>query len=496
MAISARGLTEVEGLGLRLVAGRRAADREISWAHAIELADPTPYLDGGELVMTTGINIGTSDVAQFDYVSRLASAGTAALAVDTGTTFRSVPAGVLSAGDELGLPVLEVPASTPFIAIARAVVDALKADELRSVQQVVDQQEILARAALRGGIVGVVGALAECLAATVAVVDTDGRLLAADGPEQDRLTVFMGDLAGAARHAGVVIADGGAFVTVQKLRAAQPIRGHLAVRSAQPLDNSHRLLVAHAVSLISLALEKPARVVDAEQRLRTAVTREMLGGAGTADSGVLRYFGFEPNSEVVVASLSGAGPRLAAEESLGRLLATSGPYLMAPVDDDVVVVVPAPGSKRRFAAILTELDVRRGGVSRSVRLGELDVGLEQARIAARASAHGVFAEFADLGAFGIMLGGRTTAELRVIASPLDVLAEQGEDLVDTVAAFLSHNGQIEAAAAGLGVHRHTMRNRLARISELLSDDLQSADTRAQLWLAVHARKLLAIKADS
>jgi purine catabolism regulator len=496
MAISARGLTEVEGLGLRLVAGEEAADREISWAHAIELADPTPYLDGGELVMTTGLNVGTSDAAQFDYVSRLASAGSAAVAVDTGTTFTSVPPGVLAAGDELGLPVLEVPASTPFIAIARAVVDALKADELRSVQQVVDQQEVLARATLRGGIPGVVGALAECLAATVAVIDTDGRLLAAEGLEQGRLAALMGDLSGTARLAGIVTPDEDAFVTVQKLRAAQPVRGHLAVRSAQPLNNSDRLLVAHAVSLISLALEKPARVVDAEQRLRTAVTREMLGGARTVDSGVLRYFGFEPNSDVVVVSLSGAGPRLAAEESLGRLLSTSGPYLMTPIDDDAVIVVPAIGSKRRFAAVLTELDVGRGGMSRPVRIGELDVGLEQARIAASATGDGVFAEFADLGALGIILGGRTSAELRVIASPLDPLAEQGEDLVDTVAAFLSHNGQIEAAAAGLGVHRHTMRNRLARISDLLADDLQSADTRTRLWLAVHARRLLAIRTDS
>lgn len=496
MAITARGLADAEGLGLSLVAGARASDRDISWAHAIELADPTPYLDGGELVMTTGINVGADDRAQFDYVSRLASAGTAALAVDTGTTITAVPAGVLAAGDELGLPVLEVPASTPFIAIARVVIDALKADELRSVQRVVDQQEILAKATLRDGIPGVVGALAACLGATVAVADPDGRLLAADGPEQDRLNAIVGDLPGAPRHAGIVTPDGDAFVIVQKLRAAQPIRGHLAVRSTQPLDNSGRLLVAHAVSLISLALEKPARVIDAEQRLRTAVLREMLRGAHTVDSGVLRYFGFEPGGDVVVLSLDGAGPVLAAEQNLGRMLSTSGSYLMAPTDDDVVIVMPAVGSKRRIAAVLAELDGPRGGASRPVRLDDLDVGLEQARIAARAGSVGALAEFADLGAFGIMLGGRTTAELRVLAAPLDPLAEQGEDLVDTLAAFLSHNGQIEAAATGLGVHRHTMRNRLTRIGELLADDLQSADARTQLWLAVHARKMLVSRTGS
>src|SRR5690349_1259119 len=58
MAITPRDLAKAKGLGLTLAAGSRGADRQVTWAHAIELADPTPYLSGGELVMTTGINIG------------------------------------------------------------------------------------------------------------------------------------------------------------------------------------------------------------------------------------------------------------------------------------------------------------------------------------------------------------------------------------------------------------------------------------------------------
>jgi PucR family transcriptional regulator, purine catabolism regulatory protein len=496
MAITARLLAQAEGLGLSLVAGRQAADRDIAWAHAIELPDPTPYLDGGELVMTTGINVGGDRATQFGYVERLASAGTAALAVDTGTTLREVPAGVLAAGDELGLAILEVPASTPFIAIARVVVDALKADELTSVQRVVDHQEVLARATLRHGVPGVVAALADSLSATVAVADTGGRLLAAAGGEQSALTAVLSGLSGAARQAGLVTADGDAFVTVQKLRAAGPVRGHLAVRSTQPLSNSDRLLVAHALSLISITLEKPARVVDAEHRLRTAVTRELLCSRASIDSGVLRYFGFEPNGDVVVVVLDGPGPSLAAEQVLAHQLATSGPYLMATVEEELIIVAAAAGARRRMTGVIPALADRRGGLSRPVRLDHVAVGLEQARIAARSGRPGTLTGFDELGALGVVLGGRSTAELQVIASPLTPLGEHTDDLVDTLAAFLTTNGQVEAAAAALGVHRHTMRNRLARISELLADDLQSASVRTQLWLAIHARKLLVLRGKS
>ncbi|WP_273732614.1 PucR family transcriptional regulator [Mycolicibacterium septicum] len=492
MAITVRDLAEVDSLGLAVVAGARNADREIAWAHAIELPDPTPYLAGGELIMTTGINIGADAAAQSAYVARLAAAGTVALAVDTGTTIADVPAAVRAAGDEFGLPVLEVPASTPFIAIARVVIDALKADELRSVQRVVDAQEVLARATLRGGIPGVVGALADSLSATVVVVDTDGTVLAAGGGERERLIAVLSEQdPPSRRHGAHVTVDGDSYVTIQNLRAAQPVRGRLAVRTPGPMSNADRLLVAHAVSLISIAIEKPARVVDAEQLLRTAVTRELLTGSGAVDGAVLRYFGFEPDGDVVVASFTGAGPVLAAEHVLDRVLTS---FLMAPAGEEIVIVVPAGGSRGRVRTVVEELERQTriavsGGMSLPVRLDDLNTAVEQARIAAHSNA-GRFSEFGELSPMGVLLEGRSVAELRVLAAPLDALAG-GDELIPTLAAFLARNGQMEAAAAELAVHRHTMRNRMRRISALLGDDLESADTRAQLWLALKAWQLLA-----
>ncbi|AWT57483.1 PucR family transcriptional regulator [Mycolicibacterium smegmatis] len=493
--ITARGLAQVESLGLSLLAGAQGADREIAWAHANELRDPTPYLAGGELVMTTGINIGAGAGEQRDYVARLSAAGIAALAVDTGTTLQEVPAAVLAAGDELGLPVLEVPASTPFIAIARVVIDAVKADELSAVQRMVDQQQVLARATLRGGIPAVVNALAECLSATVVVADIEGRILATRGAADQQLVEVLeaSRRAGARAQAGVV-ADADGYVTVQTLRAAQPVRGHLAVRTEQPMSNSQRLLVAHAVSLISIELEKPARVVDAEDRLRSAVTRDILSGTGTTDSAVLRYLGFQPDDEVVVLLLTGFTPLLTAQDDLGQRLAPAGSYLMTSTGDEFAIIVHAARRRRVYAAVeefgrVTGRTVR-GGASQPVRLADAVVGAEQARIAAHSNSRRNITEFTEVKVFGTLLGGRSTAELRVLAQPIEPLLAGGDELIDALTAFLRHNGQLEAAASELQIHRHTMRNRMRRISDLLADDLGTADTRAQLWLAIRAWQLL------
>ena len=64
-----------ERLGLRLVAGAAAAKGEIRWVHATELVDPTEFLEGGELLLVTGVSLPEDDRQQAEYVTRLAAAG-------------------------------------------------------------------------------------------------------------------------------------------------------------------------------------------------------------------------------------------------------------------------------------------------------------------------------------------------------------------------------------------------------------------------------------
>jgi purine catabolism regulator len=43
----------IDELGLQLVSGQQAAQTHIRWVHSSELADPTPWLKGGELLLTS-----------------------------------------------------------------------------------------------------------------------------------------------------------------------------------------------------------------------------------------------------------------------------------------------------------------------------------------------------------------------------------------------------------------------------------------------------------
>src|SRR6266508_5640770 len=148
MALTLRGLVAMPGLDLTVWAGSGALDRPIGWVHVSELADPTPFLEGGELLLTTGITLGHTDAEQKGYVDGLAAAGVAGLGFGTGLTHDRVPASLVAAAEAAGLPLVEVPRDTPFIAISKAVSRALAADQYAALTSTYEAQQALTRAAL------------------------------------------------------------------------------------------------------------------------------------------------------------------------------------------------------------------------------------------------------------------------------------------------------------------------------------------------------------
>src|SRR6266852_4818337 len=106
-------------LDLGLLAGGANADAPVRWVHISELADPTPWLSGGELLLSTGLQLHTAE-QQREFVTRLADHQLSGLGLGTGFTHQSVPQPVLDVAAERGFPVFEVPYELPFIAVTEA----------------------------------------------------------------------------------------------------------------------------------------------------------------------------------------------------------------------------------------------------------------------------------------------------------------------------------------------------------------------------------------
>jgi purine catabolism regulator len=103
-------------LGLELVCGQESANRPVRWVHSTELPDPTPWLKGGELLLSTGIQL-NGPRSQRELIDRLADHEIAGLGFGTGFAHRRLPAALVTAARRREFPLFEVPYELPFIAI-------------------------------------------------------------------------------------------------------------------------------------------------------------------------------------------------------------------------------------------------------------------------------------------------------------------------------------------------------------------------------------------
>jgi DNA-binding PucR family transcriptional regulator len=77
--------------------------------------------------------------------------------------------------------------------------------------------------------------------------------------------------------------------------------------------------------------------------------------------------------------------------------------------------------------------------------------------------------------------------------PLVAYDEQYEtDLLGTLATFLEYDANVNATAARLITHRHTVRYRFERVRELTGLDVSSTDGREKLSLGLKAMRVLGI----
>ena len=148
MAISLRGLLDHDELGLKaLTDPTHSLETAITWGAVTELLDPSKFLTGREIVLTTGVRQ-KSAATQIDFVRTLAANDVVALGFGIGLEHESVPEPVLETAREVGLPVIEVPYKTPFAAISRLIAEALNADHVKRVDHLLRAPQKLAQSLL------------------------------------------------------------------------------------------------------------------------------------------------------------------------------------------------------------------------------------------------------------------------------------------------------------------------------------------------------------
>ncbi len=514
MAVTVEDILGVPGMPLKLLAGARHTGRPIRWVHASELEDPTPWLKGGELILTTGMGVGTTPAKQRAYVKRLAEAGVAGLGFGLGFGHEKTPRSLATAAEAADLPLFEVPYPVPFIAITEAVFTRILAEQYDTLQRAVEAEHTLTRAVMEGqGVEGIAASLADVTKGWVLLLDLHGLPLASTsrGAAQRvaRIWEELRDSRPDGTSFSLTLVDEGLNIWVQPVGAHGRVEAFLAVGKPEQPSAFDRILAGHALSLFAIELAKSRAVADAERRLQgdffDQLARGELGPADIARG--LARFGFERDAPMLVVTLEGGEPDALAHVLTDERSRAGGGFLISAHAEGVHLLLAAEPPPD-LATLVKSVDARigqevRAGAGSVVDAAEVGRSLREARYALQVCRLEGWqqAGFADLGTYRLLLSMADPDALRAFAdsmlAPLDAYdRDHNGELLLSLQAFLQHNARWETAAAQLYVHRHTLRYRMRKVEELTGRDLTSSFDRMEFWLALRARDLLATDAGS
>ncbi len=506
-----------------VLAGEAGLRNEVRWVHASEVPNIAAMLQGGELLLSTGMGIGAGAREQRRFVAELAERGIAALAIELGTAMRTVPPTLIEAAEEEGLCLIALHREVRFVEITEVVH-----------RELIDQGgELLRRGeelhkrftALMLG-----GAHVPDILRELSVFVRNPVILERSGQ-------------GVAYHARYVADDEtvlGAWGSYQRNLAAAPEaiservpmgRGEswgrlVALAVDSPLEAQDRVAVERAVGLIALAMMRESE----EEGLAARRRGDFLAGLAQTRAGGVEIaaraaeLGFAPRGEALLPVALALPSRLAGEaedpawDALRSDLAEELERRAIPViagagehgESLFVLAISRAGERGRIADLVAQVTADAAGRRLGEEVPTIAVGgacagwpevgraLAAAVAALPAAAtleaqpwHDVTVASTDRFLFAL----RDSPDLRGFAEQrLRPLIERDRrsrgDLLATLAAYCDNCGRKADTAADLRIKRQTLYHRLHRIEEALGADLDDGETRLALHLALRADRYL------
>jgi purine catabolism regulator len=525
-------------LGTTLVTG--SPDTQIDWVVTIRAQPPAfPDIYGGELALVSMDLLRGYDsrITLAEVIRSLAEVGVRAVAAKDDISHTAI-----SAASEADVALLALPEDSNLQRVERAISTLIVNQKAQLTERAMEIQRQLNRAAAENrDFNSLLQILARATAKPIVVHDDAGVLMAQIYPTVARRTpptsggrslmqslpygAFQSWLSREAPSVdGTIVPSPLGYTTV--LKVEKRVAGYLSlVDGRDQLDEFDRLVIAYGADVCAIELAKSRAIAFAVEQARGDWVQMWLSGTPADDDLMAtraQQAGFDADTNYVVVvfrATTQAGTTLPLESLIPlvrddmtrrQINGAVGQYV-----DVIVALFPLVAATNigRVRDVVNEVRAQlasrtpsglvAGGISRPA------CGLTALREAYREAKDAVSIAnelgdreqttfYGDLKLFQLLLvlKDRNLDQMRrFYEETLGPLVEHDErkqgDLIRTLNGFFEANGNLAKAATDLDVHRNTLVYRLERISELTGLNLEDADNRLILHLALKIQRVLA-----
>ncbi len=518
-----------------VVAGSRGLARPIRWVHVLETAENASFLNGGELILSTGMGFGDDPAKRLAYLHELIRRKAVGLCVELGTHIRDIPADMRELADHHDFPLIVFHLPVRFVDITLDLHERIVNRHTEALRRLEAYSRELQQLTLK------VQGLARLLQHFQSFVHTQTFYLPLDGAPlfvpamTQTVQTELAALLDEARKSGRLSEEsGGLFAISEKKQFLyQPIvaMGHvlaylgIVLYEREP-DEFLLLTLDYTGTAIAQIL---LRQMFAEERALDSQTRlldDILQDKITQEEQIRTLLGLKQGHKTpayfcAIAEVVGLGVRQQADAELPAhdlfgvfrsILARFGfRSLMRSKGYRLYLLLIHSGraqdaheqAKKALAelkrttqkALGPEADIRFGVSRLSERYAEAHRHFREAEQSLLFGADFSSPFFDDLGVYRLLLqvndGYVLDSFIADYLGPLLACDEKtNSQLVRTLRALLDANGSKQDAAERLFIRRQTLYHRLEKIKELIGDPFASPDRRLCLEVALRAHDWL------
>ncbi|KOS63404.1 PucR family transcriptional regulator ligand-binding domain-containing protein [Lysinibacillus agricola] len=515
----------------KLIAGQQGLNRQVLWTHILEIKDFDTLINGGELILTTGVGLQLERETQIAYLENLIRNGAAALCIEIGDYFNYVPAELVAMANAHDFPIIIFEEVVRFIDITQD----LHTYIINQHQQALTQLDTISRTFMElslmpNGILKILQVLHQDTDALFLFVSEDTKSFYYPIEAKKYLHLMEDHCQQLELHEPIQLMsiDKDHFVIIPVNGLGQ-VWGYLCMRSALPKPSDYTLLnLERATMSIAQILMRNRMLQERQQSREDEFILALIQGEPIDLQYYQSYLPMESRNlfyRVVVFNMLDYANTFSEEDwqeiqlqnvmFVRSIIKKLGFFPTVSVRQHEIIILAfyiaaddMEENRDSFNQAIQQIVARKTpqlfeqitltfGISNVYQsINSVQQGYKEAKTTIQMQ-HNELASsiyYKDLGVYRLLLHQDHVALLQYVKDYLQeiLLIDQknGNDLYQTLCVYLACNGAKNDTAEQLFIVRQTLYKRIERLENILGADFLQAPHRLNIEIAVKAYELL------
>lgn len=517
----------------KVIAGKDGLERHVKWSHVLEVKEFDSLINGGELILTTGVGLRLDLSSQLKYLKALIEKEVACICIELGAYFQKIPPELIKLANEHDFPIIIFEDTVKFVDITQDLHTCI----INQHHQMLSQLDTLSRtfnalSLMPNGILKILQELHQFFQQNILFITEDTKSYYYPSESKDLDTSIRTYL----QTSATVDNEQTLFTLDKRTFALMPVKGlgqtwgYLCLQTTQPSSDEFIFLILDRASLaIAQILLRNRTIEERKQHNEDELVQNLLNGRDFRQDDLKRYLPSTSRNtyfRIFVIQMNlpetnlDAGDweeiKLQRSMMIRSLFKRNGFFPAVSTHKNEIAIIASfiaadhlKNEFTRFSQLIQHIIEMKDdhffdgtnctfGISMVYRhLTDVKKGYEEAQSVLSLHESKVIETsfYEKIGVYRLLLLLKNSDHLETyiqdyLSTVFDYDEEVSSTLYETLRIYLECNGSKKETADRLFIVRQTLYHRIDKLESLLGEDFMAPSNRLALEVAIMGHQLL------